>query len=347
VRDLHDLMMAESAKRPTIVCISPVKNEAHNLPRFLACASLWADRIIVADQNSDDNSAELVQACPKAQLIRNESKVFNEAQRQILLLDAARKIPGPRVIVAMDADEILPTQLFETPAWDRIIYSPPGTVGQLQFINMLPGMKKAIRADWLNRIYVDDEHPHTPTPIHSSPVPFREQSPTIRLPESMLLHYAMVDANRYARRQIWYQCLERLNTKDFGPIQLYRRYFGYNSIPDDQLCDVNPTWFTAYEREGIEVRKIEPGPTAMYDRDILAWMTDPKIGTRRFNKLAIWHIDWNSEYRTLAGKPPPVDLGDPRSWYEKTVHRWLARTQPHARSYSVRGIQRVLRLTGW
>ena len=292
-------------KKPVIVCITPVKNEAHNLRRFLACASLWADYIIVADQYSDDDSAAIIQACPKAQLIRNESKVYNEEQRQILLLNAARQIPGPRVIFALDADEVLPSQLFQTSAWDKIIFAPPGTVGQLQFINLFPDMKRAVKSHWQNRVYVDDDHPHTGHHIHSSPVPIRENSPTIRLPESMLLHYAMVDSNRFDRRQIWYQCFETLNTSNLTPIQIYRRYHELDVHPPELTIDIDPAWFGAYNRAGIKVWEIEPGPTRQWDRDIFQWMLDPNIGPRRFSKIPIWNLNWNKEYEKFAGKNHP------------------------------------------
>lgn len=337
-----------SGSRPTVVCVTPIKNEAHNLPRFLACASLWADRIIVADQQSEDNSAQLVRAHPKATLIQNESPDYNERERQKLLLDAARQVPGPRVIVAMDADEILPTPLFCSPVWDKVLSAAPGTVAQLRFVHMLPGLGRAWGSfHWQNRIYVDDGRPHSGQLIHSSPVPVYPDSPLLQFPESLLLHYALADAARFARRRTWYQCYELLNSKDFGPIQIYRRYHVFDALPKQEMIDVDPAWFTAYERAGIDVRHIEPSPTRQWDRDIFAWMTDPKIGRRRFTKLAIWDVDWNREYEKFAGKPSPVDLSDPRSWCERRVHQWLADTQKSEMSIPVRVVQRVLRMTGW
>ena len=35
---------------PTVICVTPVKNEARILPRFLRCAATWADHILIADQ---------------------------------------------------------------------------------------------------------------------------------------------------------------------------------------------------------------------------------------------------------------------------------------------------------
>lgn len=336
------------SEKRTVVCITPTKNEAHNLPRFLACASLWADRIIVADQRSEDDSAQIVKAHPKATLIQNESTDYSESERQKLLLDAARQVPGPRLIVAMDADEILPSPLFDSAIWDRILTAAPGTVGQLRFVNMLPGLRRAWGSFyWQNRIYVDDGRPHAGRLIHSPPVPVYPDCPVLQFPESLLLHYALADAPRFARRRTWYQCFELLNSKHFGPVQIYRRYHVYDVMPEEEMVDVDPAWFAAYERAGIDVRHVEPGPTRQWDRDLFSWMLDPKIGPGQFSKLAIWETDWNLEYEKFAGKAPPVDLRDPRSWYERSVHGWLARTQKWERSIPIRLVQRGLRLIGW
>ena len=183
--------------------------------------------------------------------------------------------------------------------------------------------------------------------MHGKLLPVYDDSPLLHFPDVPLLHYAMVDAQRFARRQIWYQCFERLKTADFGPIQLYRRYHPFDVISDRDLIDVDPAWFSAYKRQGVDVDTIEPGPTEMFNRDILKWMTDPAIGPRKFARLTIWDINWNDEFQKFTGKLPPVDLSDPRSLDERMVHRWLARTQRNHKKISVRLIQRVLRLVGW
>ena len=45
-------MMEESMNRPTLVVLTPVRNEAWILRAFLEATSLWADHIIIADQMS-------------------------------------------------------------------------------------------------------------------------------------------------------------------------------------------------------------------------------------------------------------------------------------------------------
>jgi len=87
-----------SNSRPIIICLTPVKNESWILEKFLKCASLWADHIIVADQNSQDNSREIAAKFPKVHIINNPSQ-FHEGERQALLLREARKIEGPKLLM--------------------------------------------------------------------------------------------------------------------------------------------------------------------------------------------------------------------------------------------------------
>src|SRR3954453_20585511 len=87
------------------IVVTPVRNEAWILDRFLSCVSLWADHIIVADQGSADGSREIARRHSKVTLIDNPGS-YDEGARQRLLLDAARSFEGRRVIFAFDADEI-------------------------------------------------------------------------------------------------------------------------------------------------------------------------------------------------------------------------------------------------
>ena len=40
------------------ICVTPVRNEAWIIDRFLAAAKTWADHVIVADQQSSDGTLE-------------------------------------------------------------------------------------------------------------------------------------------------------------------------------------------------------------------------------------------------------------------------------------------------
>jgi glycosyltransferase involved in cell wall biosynthesis len=104
-------------ERPTVICLTPVKNEAWVLERFLRCASVWADYIIIADQKSTDGSQEIARQFKKVILIENPSPTYNEFAREELLIEAARNISGPRLLVALDADEALTANFMNSVEW--------------------------------------------------------------------------------------------------------------------------------------------------------------------------------------------------------------------------------------
>src|SRR5258708_3217366 len=212
--------------KPLIFCLTPVKNEAWILERFLKCASLWADHIIIADQGSTDGSRDIARKFPKVTIIDNESKVYNEPQRQQMLLAEARRTPGPKVLFALDADEFLTANFLSSPEWESMISAAPGTVISLQWPEI------QITSSDLSFFYyptvmhvgfVDDGSEHTGKLIHSSRIPTPVGCPILLPTEIKLMHYCLMDVNRFESRIRWYQCFEYVKLKR-RPIELYRFY---------------------------------------------------------------------------------------------------------------------------
>lgn len=331
---------------PTVICLTPVRNEAINLPRFLACASVWADHIILADQHSTDGSRDVARQWPKVRLIDNPSPTFNEPERQRILVDAARQIPGPRVLIALDADECITADGLDSAEWREALAAPPGTVLGFQWVNLQPGLDRAWVPGYHQKFgFVDDDCPHEGVPIHSPRIPVPPEAPVLDLRHVKVLHYQYVDWRRMKRKQMWYQCWELLHTPGMRPLGIYRRYHKMDAIPPQRLTLVEPAWFEAYQRQGIDMRTQPEGPTEEWDRDIMAWMIEQ--GPRRFARLDLWDVDWNRRYREVHDRDPPVDLSDPRTPTEKRVHRWLARTQPPGRRLAARLSKPLLRAAGW
>src|SRR6266446_8064816 len=119
--------------KPAVICLTPVKNEAWILERFLRCASLWADYIIIADQGSNDGSIEIATSFPKVILVDNPSLTFNEPERQKLLLETARRISDHRLLITIDADEFIKANILASPEWNSVLQAPTGTVIRFQW----------------------------------------------------------------------------------------------------------------------------------------------------------------------------------------------------------------------
>ena len=162
--------------RPTLICLTPVRNEEWILERFLRCASLWADLIIVADQGSTDRSVQIARGFPKVHIVENRGQGYDESERQELLIRTARElVPGRKFLLALDADELLTSNYASSAEWARLAAAVPGTVVRFRWVNLMPDMKRA----WLSRSafawgFMDDGTPHRGKKVHSVRVPMPE-----------------------------------------------------------------------------------------------------------------------------------------------------------------------------
>jgi glycosyltransferase involved in cell wall biosynthesis len=176
--------------------VTPVRNEAWILERFLRAAELWADDIIVADQGSTDGTREIAGRFAKVRLVENTTPAYDEGARQRLLLAAARDLPGARVIVALDADEALAAGTWETDEWTAALSSPPGTVLRFEWVNLLGGECAHIGAEAVPFGFVDDGAEHTGSTIHSTRVPVPENALVRDLRGVKVLHLQFTDWSR-------------------------------------------------------------------------------------------------------------------------------------------------------
>jgi glycosyltransferase involved in cell wall biosynthesis len=346
--------------KPTVICLTPVKNEAWILHRFLKCASLWTDHIIIADQSSDDGSREIALSYPKVTLVDNPSPTFNEPERQKILLEAARRIPGPRLIIALDADEMLTANFLDSPEWDTVLQADPGTVIRLQFAVIRPDLCSY----WLEPHthpygFVDDGSEHVGRKIHSQRVPVPSQAPSITLRDIKVMHYVGVDSEKWASKHRWYQCWERLNRPQRRSIDIYRHYHRIDDIPPHEIKPMPEEWMAGYRQRGIDMTSVSREGVFRWDMEVLAFLGE--YGPAKFKRQAIWDVDWTALHREIYPDAPPVRFKDPRNWLDKWVHRWLRKTQPYYSHFSpyyektqsafsrlsIRVVRKMLGFLGW
>jgi glycosyltransferase involved in cell wall biosynthesis len=314
--------------RPTIICLTPVLNEAWILDRFLKCSSLWADHIIIADQGSTDGSREIACRFPKVILIDNKSRTFNEAERQQLLLARAREVSGPKFLLALDADEFLSANFLTSPEWETIINSPKGTVVWFQvpqIISRGPELRFFMIRHDIGMGFVDDGSEHKGTAIHSFRVPIPSGAGRLFPQQIKVMHYCQMDPARLASRLRWYECWEYLNLHK-KPIDLYRYYEHDWCVP---LCVMRPMpqeWIHEYERRGIDMTSVSSEKVYRWDKEVLQYLE--AFGTKKFKRLPIWDTDWTQVHKELYPKEPEKNFPDPRTRLDKLVHMWLHRTQP-------------------
>ncbi len=329
----------------SIICLTPVKNEAWILDRFLQCASLWADHIIIADQQSDDGSREIASKYSKVILIDNPSPTFNEPERQKLLINEARKIPGSRLLITLDADEMLTANFKDSPEWQTILQAPIGTVINFQWVNLCPDMKNC----WIpNRDFswgfMDDNSEHLGRKIHSSRIPIPSKAPIITLRDIKVLHYQYTDWERMKSKHRWYQCWERLNQSSRSAIDIYRQYHHMYSISPEEFIPLQKEWFSGYLDNNIDMTSVRSSSVFWWDKEVISWLD--KHGTTKFKKEAIWDLDWSKLAKQINSGFLAVDYSDPRSKFDKLIHIWLKRTQPIVTNILIRLIDKCLKFIG-
>jgi glycosyltransferase involved in cell wall biosynthesis len=329
-----------------IICLTPVKNEAWILDRFLKCTSLWADHIIIADQCSEDNSRSIAQDYQKVILVNNPSKAYDEQARQKLLLNTARKIQGPRLLVALDADEILTSNFFKSTEWKNVLNAPKGTVIRFQWINIRPDFQTYWSPDGaLPMGFIDDGSEHSGGLIHSPRIPLSNCSNTITLRNIMCLHYQYTNWERMKSKQRWYQVWERINNPHRSSIDIYRQYHHMEAIKKEHIRSLNKDWLLGYIKNGIDMTSVTDDEVFWYDREVLKFFD--YHGTKKFRREAIWDVNWEQLANGLGKTVNALQYKDPRRRNERYIHMWLKKTQGSSNKLSVRIIQKILRQLGW
>lgn len=308
----------------SLICLTPIKNEEWILDRFLKCTSLWADHIILLDQNSTDKSRDIAKQYEKVRYLTNSSSKFNEPERQKILIDEARKISGDKILLALDADEFLTSNFISSIEWQTLFNAAPGTILRFQWVNVLPDMENC----WLpstDRIFgfVDDESEHCGQDIHSQRVPVPISAPSICFRDIKVLHYQYVDWNRMKSKQRWYQCWEKIHHPDRRDSDIFRQYHHMDAIPASAIRPLCAEWLSQYIHKQIDMTSLSKTSNYWWDDEVLNWFD--KYGQNKFVKLNIWKINWNPSDKTLLNKHLN---GDPRNLVDKFIHIWLILTQP-------------------
>ena len=138
-----------------VVVVTPVKNEELFLDRFLSVANQFAELVIIADQHSTDESRDVCRKFDRVVVIDNDNPDYDEASRQALLLTEARKrIPGPKVLLALDADEVVAADAMSSAGWGAMVHARPGTVLSFEKPDLYESTRNCLRYHWRSSVSV-------------------------------------------------------------------------------------------------------------------------------------------------------------------------------------------------
>jgi glycosyltransferase involved in cell wall biosynthesis len=328
-------------EKPVIICLTPVRNEAWILDTFLQCTSLWADHIIIADQQSTDGSREIALKYPKVILIENNSTGYDEFARQKILLNEARKISGKRLLITLDADEFFTASYSETDDWQKLMNAKSGDTFGFRWFNLKPGFKEFWGSDHFPWAFLDDNSTHDGKLIHSPRLPISPGKEQVNLEQIGVLHYQYTNWPRMESKHRYYQCLERINFPTKSPINIYRMYHHMYAVKKRESHDLKEDWFLKYELEGIGMRNVKIDKYYWFDAEVLDIFD--KYGMAFFKREAIWNFDWN-EVEEAIGNRNGKEYNDPRGLIEKVLHFWLTISQFRSKTFLVKKIDSYLNL---
>ena len=298
---------------PIQIVMTPVRNEAWVLSAFLKTTSLWADYIIIADQNSTDGSEKIYAQYDKVIVINNNNPDFNEAERQAMLVKKAREIAAGRdtLLWGLDADEILPANWKNTSDGQHILNSKPGDVFWFKWAQLSPDKQHYGDSDYYPWLFHDDgkePHGNYVRNMHSMRIPYPiEEKQMFYVEDFRVLHCGLLDTQRVAAKNRFYQFVDwEMNKR--SPIALSRGYAAHrrenqrNVAPYDLLPESIAFPFNYWSN--IKLRKLD-----------------------------IWDEDFLHYY----------ELEDSRRWIDILVHYYLHKTQPIAKLLCVRAMDKILK----
>lgn len=252
--------------RPLIV-LTPVRNEEWRIRGFLNECLSWADHVILSDQNSTDNTAEIASSYERVSVIRNDSEVFNELVNRRMLLSECRRRFGDCIVFSLDADECLTSEILNHEVKRSLQHLKPGTGIQISHANLTDGMYWEVALDPI--AFVDDGRiPDVEEGIHFPRTCFRSfPEGIVRLPV-LALHLQYLELGRYKSKMDWYQLLEvtHLGRQDF--VSLYRQYHHFDSIRRGSLKPVPSSFVEGYKQRGVDALVMEGSTRPWWSTDM-------------------------------------------------------------------------------
>lgn len=326
--------MEVNRNMPALVVLTPVRNEAWILRAFLEATSLWADHILIADQMSTDGSREIAQSFPKVTMIDNDRKEMHQAATRRLLFEESKKIPGDKILFALDADEFLAGDFVHSDDWRRMMESEPNDAFCWRWMNLkkddiqqYSSYKYFYWAVHESKEIWEGKFPDNF--IHEWRLPWPPKARTINLDELRSLHFARVNQVRQRNKERFYQVSTLACQSSTNPIKLFRLYhaeddLAYYPVPEDAYC--------YYQEHGINLLGLidlrDEGK--YYTESTLRFFSQQ--GVSRFALLDIWDQEWMDKN----------GVEDPRTPIHRLIQKYLFKTNAYKTNLIVKAVDRVI-----
>ena len=323
------------------ICLIPTRNNEGHIERCLKAASLWADKIVVCDQMSTDETRAICAKFSKVILIDNNTIEYNESHRQKLLINEARKIEGQRLLISLDADEMFTPNVLKSNEWERMLKVKPGTIIKFQWANFRSDFKTMWLGYHFPWGYMDDGYEHNENKsIHSGRIPLPEGHDIITMNDVKVIHFQFTDWKKMQSKHRYYQCYELINSPDKNAVDIFRQYHHMLAVPQENIIPIPHEWINEYKKYFIDITINYPESNNWFEEQVVNFLD--KYGTDTFKKLNIWDVDW-VKIALNRGKYFPEKFKDPRSFKDKFIQMWLIKTQNKLDKRFFRRVDRVLK----
>jgi len=315
-----------------ILCLTPVKNEEWILDRFIQCALLWADKIVILDQGSEDRTPAIAKSYSDVIYEDIGEIEYNEGFFRKRLIETARKYSKNAILISIDADEALSSRIFDGKVMDRICALKEGTGFSFKLANIDPSydcyweqLEPTIAG------FVDDGDEYNANWISTPRFPLIGK-PILEIEEVKLLHFQYVDWHRMESKQRWYKVKEKINDSNASSIRIYRRYTHmYRAMKGQKPLD--PLFFIKYEENGIDMRAFKK-TTYWWDKKVIEMLKTQK-SLEEFKFLDVVPDGLVDDKR--------IDMIK-RSGIGRAIRWYLKYTTQYYPAFPIRAIDKLLRI---
>lgn len=273
-----------------IIGITPIKNESPFIDSFASSLSKVCDKIIILDDNSDDDSLELLKKYEKVEVIKFEND-NNWGSKRGYLFNLARDY-GATHMVGLDADEAFTANAIEN--FDIITSSIKE--GQRCTLHWLPMWKSLYeyRDDnsiWSNSykdfvICDDGKMNYSGNWIHEPRLPIVSPTKEIGSSVGAVFHFQFSSWEAFQIKQSWYRCLERVKNQNKSVFEINNTYS--ITLDDNNFKNTKAPieWYNDVILPDLE--KIYHNTTWRLNQ-IKDWFNI--YGVDFFKDLDIWHVN--------------------------------------------------------
>jgi hypothetical protein len=295
--------------------ITPVRNEALLLERFLEHHAPLFEKIVIADQGSTDGSWEIANAHPQVIAIRNHARFYDEHQRRELMLEEVRRREPNAFVMGLDADEFLladPNKWFK--ACSEWALKLTGHHIEFHWNIVDKGLEdwSVIKAAFCSPRL---EGNLKETFIHGTRVPLLKKSHFCN--EFPVLHLNLLWPKRQQMKVWWYAAMEAAHRGRFSlsPFRLYHMT-GNGLYPNKQPI---PDQFQKTVRTLVEKISLEDSFETWQREQVLDFFKSHPAALRH---AAIWGYNWHSVLSALGlpAHPGPSPQARFASYWVRATH---------------------------